>query len=116
VIYGDGLQSRDFTYIDNVVHGNLLAADAENVAGRMFNVANGRSTDLLTLLDSLNRQLGTEVKPKHDPPRVGDVRDSLADISQARRMLGYEPQIDFDEGLRRSIDYYRCTEKLQADS
>ncbi len=108
VIYGDGLQSRDFTYIDNVVHGNLLAADAENVAGRMFNVANGRSTDLLTLLDSLNRLLGTDVKPQHDPPRVGDVRDSLADISQARKRLGYEPRVDFEEGLKRSIDYYRC--------
>jgi len=107
VVFGDGLQSRDFTFVANVVHANLLAADAENVAGRIFNVANGRSTDLLTLIDVLNRLLGTDVKPKHEPPRVGDVRESLADITQARKMLGYEPLIDFEEGLRRSIDYYR---------
>ena len=107
VIYGDGLQSRDFTYIDNVVDANLLAADAPNVAGRMFNAANGKSTDLLTLLDVLNRLLGTDVKPRHDAPRQGDVRESLADISLAREHLGYEPQIGFEEGLRRSIDYYR---------
>ena len=107
MIYGDGLQSRDFTYVKNVVHANLLAADAPNVAGRMFNVANGKSTDLLTLLDMLNRLLGTDVKPIHDDPRIGDVRESLADISQARKMLGYEPLVDFEEGLRRSVDYYR---------
>lgn len=107
VIYGDGRQSRDFTFVANVVHANLLAADAKNVAGRMFNVANGRSTDLLTLIDVLNRLLGTDVKPEHAPPRPGDVRESLADISQARNLLGYEPVTDFQEGLRRSIDYYR---------
>ena len=107
VVYGDGLQSRDFTYIDNVVHANLLAADAPNVAGQMFNAANGMSISLLTLLDVLNRLLGTDVKPRHDEPRVGDVRESLADITQARECLGYEPQVDFEEGLRRSIDYYR---------
>ena len=107
MIYGDGLQSRDFTYVENVVSANLLAADAPNVAGRMFNAANGKSTDLLTLLDMLNRLLGTDVKPIHDDPRIGDVRESLADISQARKMLGYEPLVDFEEGLRRSVDYYR---------
>ncbi len=107
VIYGDGLQSRDFTFVANVVHANLLAADAEGVAGRTFNAANGRATDLLTLIDVLNRALGTDVKPKHDAPRPGDVRESLADVTQARNMLGYEPLVDFEEGLRRSIDYYR---------
>ncbi len=107
VVYGDGLQSRDFTYVANVVHANLLAAEAKGVAGRMFNVANGKTTDLLTLIAMLNRFLGTDVKPRHDPPRVGDVRESLADITQARQMLGYEPQVDFEEGLSRSIDYYR---------
>ena len=112
VIYGDGLQSRDFTYIDNVVHGNLLAADAPNVAGRTFNVANGKSTDLLTLIDVLNRLLGTDVKPRFDAPRVGDVRESLADVSGARGMLDYEPKVDFEEGLRRSIDYYRQLAEL----
>lgn len=106
-IYGDGHQSRDFTYVANVVHGNLLAADAPGVAGRMYNIANGRSISLLELIAALNTVLGTKVQPRHEPPRVGDVRDSLADITRARAELKYEPLIGFDEGLRRSIDYYR---------
>jgi len=106
VIYGDGLQSRDFTYVDNVVHANLLAADAPNVAGRALNAATGASIDLLTLVAMLNELLGTDIAPTHEPPRPGDVRESLADITQARKWLDYEPQIDFKEGLRRSIDYF----------
>ncbi len=108
-VYGDGHQSRDFTYVDNVVHGNLLAADADPklVAGRVFNVANGRTTSLLQLLDNLNSLLGTSIKPVHQPPRVGDVRESLADITRARACLAYDPQVSFAEGLRRSIEYYR---------
>jgi UDP-glucose 4-epimerase len=106
-IYGDGHQSRDFTYVANVVHGNLLAADAPKVAGRTFNVANGRATSLLSLIGQLNVLLGTAIEPIHAPPRVGDIRESLADITAAREALAYEPQIDFEEGLRRSIDYYR---------
>ncbi|MCA9103462.1 MAG: SDR family oxidoreductase [Planctomycetales bacterium] len=107
-IYGDGLQSRDFTYVENVVHGNLLAADAEGVSGRVFNVANGRSTNLLELLATLNRLLEADIAPIHEPARVGDVRESMADITQARLALGYEPQIGFEEGLERSIEYYRA--------
>lgn len=106
-IYGDGLQSRDFTFVANVVHANLLAADAANVSGRLFNCANGRTTDLLTLIRALNELLGTNIQPIHEPPRVGDVRESMADITQARKWLGYETQVHFEEGLRRSIDYYR---------
>ncbi len=106
-IYGDGRQSRDFSFVANVVRANLLAADADGVAGRVFNVANGRSTDLLTLIALLNRLLGTDVEPIHDAPRSGDVRESLADITQARKLLHYEPTIGFEEGLQRSIDYYR---------
>jgi len=108
-IYGDGHQSRDFTYVANVVHGNLLAADADakRVAGRTLNVANGRSTSLLELIAILNTLLGTQIQPVHAPPRVGDVRESLADITQARERLAYEPPVDFEEGLRLSIDYYR---------
>ncbi|HTU25607.1 MAG TPA: SDR family oxidoreductase [Pirellulales bacterium] len=106
-VYGDGGQSRDFTYIANVVHGNLLAADAPDVAGRVFNVANGRNTTLLELILVLNRLLGTDIMPVHAAARVGDVRESLADISRARKLLGYEPQVDFETGLKRSIDYYR---------
>jgi UDP-glucose 4-epimerase len=106
-VYGDGGQSRDFTYVANVVHGNLLAADAPNVAGRVFNVANGRQTSLLELLAILNELLGTNVQPVFAPARVGDVRESLADISQARKHLAYEPLVDFNEGLKRSIAYYK---------
>ena len=107
VIYGDGGQSRDFSFVANVVHANLLAADAPGVAGRTINAADGRSIDLLRLLDVLNRLLGMNVKPQFAPPRPGDVRESRADIALARKLLGYEPQVDFEEGLRRSIDYYR---------
>jgi UDP-glucose 4-epimerase len=106
-IYGDGLQSRDFTFVANVVKANLLAADAPNVAGRMFNAANGKSTDLLTLIRLLNELLGLKVEPIHEPARLGDVRESLADITMARKFLDYEPEVDFEEGLRRSIEYYR---------
>ena len=109
LIYGDGHQTRDFTYVENVVHGNLLAieAPAADVAGKTFNVANGRTTSLLELLQQLNDLLGTNVTPKFEPPRPGDVRDSLADITQAQKYLGYEPKYSFDEGLRRSIEYYK---------
>ena len=106
-IFGDGHQSRDFTFVENVVHANLLAADAEGVAGKVFNCANGKTTSLLALMELLNRQLETQVEPIFAPPRPGDVRDSMADITQAIKQLGYEPQADFEEGLRRSIDYYR---------
>ena len=90
-----------------MVQANLLAADAPDAAGRVFNAANGKATDLLTLLRVLNALLGTDVQPTHAEPRPGDVRESLADITLARKLLGYEPQVDFEEGLRRSIDYYR---------
>ena len=106
-IYGDGLQSRDFTYVENVVHGNLLAADAQDVAGRVFNVACGGNITLLDLLDSLNCLLGTEVKPVFEKSRPGDVRQSLADISLARKLLDYEPRISLHDGLARSIEYYK---------
>lgn len=106
-VYGDGHQSRDFTYIDNVVHGNLLAADAEGVAGQTINVANGRQTSLLQLISLLQKLLDVQVAPVHEPARIGDVRESMADISLARRLLDYQPPVEFEEGLRRSIDYYR---------
>jgi UDP-glucose 4-epimerase len=106
-IYGDGHQSRDFTYVTNIVDGNLLAADAPGVAGRVFNIANGRATSLLELLAQLNGLLGLRIEPIHAPSRAGDIRESLADITAARQSLGYEPQVGFDEGLRQSIGYYR---------
>jgi len=107
IVYGDGLQSRDFTYVENVVHGNLLAAEAQDAAGRTFNMADGRSTTLLQLLAALRELLDREITPIHEPARVGDVRDSLADVTAARTTLGYEPRIAFEEGLARSIEYYR---------
>jgi UDP-glucose 4-epimerase len=107
IVFGDGMQSRDFTYVENVVHGNLRAAEADGAAGRTFNLANGRATTLLELIAGLNKMLGTQITAVHKAPRVGDVRDSMADITLARQLLGYEPQVYFEEGLRRSIDYYR---------
>jgi UDP-glucose 4-epimerase len=107
VIFGDGMQSRDFVFVEDVVLANLQAADAPGASGAVVNVANGRSITLLKLLEELNRLLGTRVEPKHEAPRPGDVRESLADISLARNLLGYDPKVTFEEGLRRSIDYYR---------
>lgn len=106
-IFGDGRQSRDFTYIDNIVHGNLLAGEVQEAVGRTINVACGEQYNLLELLEGINRVLGTKVEPVFEPPRAGDVRDSLADISLARKLLKYEPIIGFDEGLQRTVDYYR---------
>ena len=106
-VFGDGYQSRDFTFVDNVVEGNLAAADASGASGRVFNVACGQQFTLLDLIASINRVLGTDIKPIFDDPRAGDVRESLADITAAREVLDYSPVINFDEGLRRSIEYYR---------
>jgi UDP-glucose 4-epimerase len=106
-IFGDGLQTRDFTYVANVVHANLLAAAAPEAAGGVFNVGSGTAISLLDLLRELNAILGTQVEPIFQPPRAGDVRDSLADISRARRVLGYEPQVSLAEGLKRTVDFYR---------
>lgn len=106
-VFGDGHQSRDFTFVSNIVDGNLLAADVPGIGGRVFNVATGRATSLLELLRALNDVLGTEIEPIHQPPRVGDVRESMADIIEARRDLGFDPRVGFEEGLRRSIRYYR---------
>jgi UDP-glucose 4-epimerase len=109
IIYGDGLQSRDFTYVANVVHGNLLAAERPNIGGRVINVADGGQTTLLQLLKLLSQMLGRQVEPDFQPARTGDVRESLADISLARKLLRYEPQVRLEEGIRRTIAYYRET-------
>jgi nucleoside-diphosphate-sugar epimerase len=109
-IYGDGEQSRDFTYIDNVVHANLLAADApaEKVSGRMMNTATGTRITLNETFEILKDLTGFGGSPFYAPPRAGDIRDSLADIGHARELLGYEPRVDFREGLRRTVEWYRA--------
>jgi nucleoside-diphosphate-sugar epimerase len=106
-IFGTGEQSRDFTYIDNVVNANLLAAKATGVAGLVFNIADGVDKSVLSLVDELNKIIGTDKQPEFLPVRAGDVFRSLADISQARQLLGYEPGIGFRQGLERTVDYFR---------
>ena len=108
-IYGDGEQSRDFTYIDNVVHGNLLAADApaEKVAGQMMNLATGSRITLNETFRVLRDLTGYAGEPAYAESRSGDIRDSLADIGLAEKLLGYKPVVDFREGLKRTVEWYR---------
>lgn len=106
-VFGDGMQSRDFVYVDDVVQANLLAADAPAASGRVINVATGRHTTLLDLIAAINHALGTKVEPEFAAAREGDIRESLADITLARKLLGYEPRVSFAGGLQRSIDYYQ---------
>jgi UDP-glucose 4-epimerase len=108
-IHGDGLQSRDFTYVDNAVQANLLAAATPGVAGRVYNVACGRRFTLLEIVDAINRLLGTKIRPIFTDPRPGDVRHSEADITRAREELHYAPKVDVEEGLKRCMEYYRST-------
>jgi nucleoside-diphosphate-sugar epimerase len=108
VVYGDGLQSRDFTYVDNVVEANLLASEADGAAGQAFNIACGGRYTLLDLLARLKIILGSDIEPVHEAGRAGDVRDSQASIEAAQRVLGYRVSVDFDEGLRRTVEWYRA--------
>ncbi|HEX7997853.1 MAG TPA: SDR family oxidoreductase [Pyrinomonadaceae bacterium] len=108
VIFGDGEQSRDFTYVGNVVEANRRAAETKSGVGQIINIANGERTTLNELLEVLKNITGrTEVQAEYRPPRVGDVRHSLADITQARQHLGYEPQMGLEEGLRLTIDWWK---------
>jgi UDP-glucose 4-epimerase len=114
VIFGDGEQSRDFTYVDNVLDATLKACTAPAAAGRVFNVGVGRSYTLNQTIILLNGILGRQVTPKYDPPREGDVLHSLADISLARQALGYEPRVGFEEGLRRTVAWSRAEASVAA--
>ncbi len=106
LIHGDGEQSRDFTFIDNVVRGNLLAADAPGVAGMVFNIACGGSVSVNRMARGILELLGRrDLEPFHGPERTGDIRDSLADISLAREKLGFEPMVGFDDGLRLTVEH-----------
>ena len=106
-IYGDGGQSRDFTYIDNVVEANILAARADRTSGQSVNVACGKAVTVNRIVERINELTGKDIKPLYAEPRPGDVRHSLADISAARKLLGYEPLVDFDTGLQKSLGWYR---------
>jgi nucleoside-diphosphate-sugar epimerase len=106
-IYGDGLQTRDFTYIDNVVQANLRACEAPKEAcGRVVNIACGERVSLLDILEIVYKLAGRRIAPRFEPSRRGDVRDSLADITLAKDLLGYEPQVGFPEGLSRTFDFF----------
>jgi nucleoside-diphosphate-sugar epimerase len=107
-IYGDGLQARDFTFVENTVRANVLAATGDFEArGQVFNIACGASYNLLELLAGINAALGTAVEPVHEAARVGDVRVSKADVSLAKKTFGYEAAVPFEEGLRRTIEWYK---------
>src|SRR6516165_7537940 len=106
-IYGDGEQTRDFTYVANVVDGVLRASEAPNVAGEVMNLATGDRISLNDLLKTMNRILGTSLEAVYKSPRAGDVRDSQADIGKAKTLLGYAPSVDLEEGLRRTLDWCR---------
>jgi UDP-glucose 4-epimerase len=108
VIFGDGRQSRDFTYIDNVVHGNLLAADAPDARGEVMNLATGGRISLLELVAKINALLGTDIAPILGEARAGDILHSRAGIEKARELLDFSPIVDFDEGLRRTVAWYQA--------
>ncbi len=107
IVYGDGEQSRDFTYVDNVVEANLLACMADGVAGMVFNVGTGERRTLNDLLSSLSGIVERPLEPEYSNARLGDVRHSQAEIEKARRFLGFEPKVGFEEGLQRTVDWFR---------
>jgi nucleoside-diphosphate-sugar epimerase len=106
-IYGDGTQSRDFTYITNVVEATIKACEIKDFKGEVINIASGKDYSILELLDALNKIMNKSLKPKFLPPREGDVMKTLADISKARTLLGYQPKVDFIEGLKKTISYFK---------
>jgi UDP-glucose 4-epimerase len=106
-IFGDGTQSRDFTFVEDVVQANLLAAEVPGIGGNLYNVACGDRISLLELMDCINALLGTDIAPVLNDPRPGDVKHSLADIQRARTDLGYEPKVPVREGVRRCLKYFQ---------
>ncbi len=105
-IYGDGEQSRDFTYVDNVVQANLLAATAKNTKGQVVNIACGTAVTLNRIIRTINDILGKNIKPVYTNPRPGDVRHSLADIQKAYQIIGFKPKTSFEQGLNKAIEWY----------
>lgn len=108
VVYGDGEQSRDFTYVDNVVDETLRACEAPGASGKVFNGGTGARITLNEVLKLLGKITGKKIEAKYDPPRTGDIRDSQADVSLARSILGYQPKVMFEEGLKRTWDWYKA--------
>ena len=106
-VFGDGRQTRDFTYVDNVVEANLLAAKAEHTAGQVLNIACGKAVTVNETIDVINELLGKNIKPLYTDPRPGDIKHSLADITLAKNLIGYEPTVQFKDGLKLAIDWYR---------
>ncbi len=106
-IFGDGGTTRDFTFIENALRANLLAAQAPKLCGETVNIGVNRAVSLNQLVEMLNGLLGTAIQPKYEPPRAGDIKHSLADITAARRVIGYEPEVHLEEGLRRTIEFFR---------
>lgn len=107
-IFGDGLQSRDFTYVDNVIDANLRAAASDRSISGIYNIACGEGTSLLTLIRMLNEIMGVTFEPEHLPPRPGDIAQSLADVGAANRAFGYRPLVAVREGLKKTVDWYRA--------
>lgn len=111
VIYGDGLQSRDFTYVDNNVEANILACLAPKAGGEVFNIACGERFTLIDLVNEINKILGKSLEPKFEKERAGDVKHSLASIKKAKSILGYAPKFSFKEGLKKTIEFYTNNNK-----
>ena len=106
-VYGDGLQSRDFTYVDNVVEANLLAARAKQTKGEVINIACGQAVTINEVIDMINDLLGKSIEPIYTDPRPGDIKHSLADINAAQNLIAYKPTIPFKQGLEKAIHWYR---------
>ncbi|HEV3385124.1 MAG TPA: NAD-dependent epimerase/dehydratase family protein [Gemmata sp.] len=106
-VFGDGLQSRDFVYVEDVAKALLLAAEVPGISGQIYNVGTGGSVTLLELIAALNRVLGTALAPSHGPERAGDIRHSRAKIDRIKADLGYSPSVPFEEGIRRTLAWYR---------
>src|SRR5215831_11552087 len=107
VVFGDGKQTRDFTYVENAVQANLLACEAPNASGQVFNVGTGGRTSLNEVLKALRKISGHKLEAKYEPAREGDIRDSQADIARAREILGYDPPVQFAEGLQKTFEWYQ---------
>lgn len=115
IVFGDGEQTRDFTYVENAVQANLLACEAPGASGEVFNIGTGERISLNQTLELLTRISGKTLPAKYEPPREGDIRDSQADISKAREVLGYEPTVPFSEGLERTFEWYRSQQAKKAE-